>query len=119
MSLAESGDSLRITVPVGSLRKQVIHVEFGKTDASGNPTLAYWSVCGPYVEKNAADLLRFNTSTLHGAFAVRKVSGAEMVVLQANQLAEAAIPLEVSRILSALAWQADQAEQKLIGGDAY
>ena len=77
----------------------------------------YWSVCGPYLEKNAADLLRYNTGTLHGAFAVKKVGTAEMVVLQTNQLAEAVTPLDVSRVLSAIAWQADQVEQKLVGGD--
>jgi hypothetical protein len=40
-----------------------------------------------------------------------------MVVLQANQLAEAVAPLDISRVLSAIAWQADQMEQKLAGGD--
>ena len=47
------------------------------------------------------------------------VGGAEVVVLQANQLAETLDPLEVSRVLSAIAWQADQVEQKLVGGDEH
>ncbi len=115
--VAESGGALQITVPIGPLRKQVVNVEFGPADPAGHPTVNYWSVCGPYVEKNAAELLRYNTGTLHGAFAVKKVGAAEMVVLQANQLAEAITPLDVSRVLSALAWQADQVEQKLVGGD--
>ena len=79
------------------------------------PMVNYWSVCGPYVEKNAAELLRYNTGTLHGAFAVKKIGTADMVVLQTNQLAETVTPLEVSRVLSAIAWQADQVEQKLVG----
>jgi hypothetical protein len=56
---------------------------------------------------------------LHGAFAVRTAGGAEMVVLQSNHLAETLDPLEISRVLSAIAWQADQVEQKLAGGDEY
>ena len=40
-----------------------------------------------------------------------------MVVLQANQMAETLDPLEVSRVLSATAWQADRVEQRLTGGD--
>lgn len=116
-AVAESGSTLQITVSIGTLRKQVVDVEFGQADTAGHATVNYWSVCGPYVEKNAADLLRFNTGTLHGAFAVKKVGAAEMVVLQANQLAETVTPLEVSRTLSAIAWQADQVEQKLLGTD--
>ena len=118
-AIAESGDTLQITVPVGPLRKQIVNIEFGQADSAGHPTVNYWSVCGPYDEKNAAELLRYNTGTLHGAFAVKKVGEAEMVVLQANQLAETITPLEVSRVLSALAWQADQVEQRLVGGDQH
>jgi len=115
--VAESPDAMQIVVPVGPLRKQLVNVEFGQTDSVGHTLVNYWSVCGPYDEKNAAELLRYNTDTLHGAFAVRKIGVAEMVVLQANQLAESLAPLDVSRVLSALAWQADQLEQKLVGGD--
>ncbi|NLF06457.1 MAG: SPFH domain-containing protein [Pirellulaceae bacterium] len=115
--IAESPTEMRITVPVGPLRKQVVHVEFGGKDPSGNAVVNYWSVCGPYNEKNAADLLRFNTGTLHGAFAVKKIGEAEMVVLQTNELAESIAALDVSRVLSAIAWQADQVEQKMVGGD--
>jgi membrane protease subunit (stomatin/prohibitin family) len=116
-TIAESGGNLQITVPVGPLRKQVVNVEFGQTDATGHPVVNYWSICGPYLEQNAADLLRYNTSTLHGAFAVKKVGAADMVVLQTNQLSEAITALDISRVLSAIAWQADQVEQKLVGGD--
>jgi hypothetical protein len=40
-----------------------------------------------------------------------------MIVLQANLMAETLDPLEVTRVLSAIAWQADKVEQKLVGGD--
>ncbi|HUT13958.1 MAG TPA: SPFH domain-containing protein [Thermoguttaceae bacterium] len=113
------GGTLRITVPLGALRKQVVAVEFGRTDKAGHAMVNCWSICGPVSEKNAMTLLRYNTRMLHGAFAVRKVDGAEMVVIQANQLAETLDPLEVTRVLSAIAWQADEVEQQLVGEDRY
>jgi hypothetical protein len=116
-TIAESAGGLQITVPVGTLRKQVVNVEFGPADPAGQASVNYWSVCGPYLEKNAADLLRYNTGTIHGAFAIKKIGTAEMIVLQTNQLAETLTPLDVSRTLSAIAWQADQVEQKLVGDD--
>jgi len=118
-TINEAGDSLQITVVLGALRKQMVTVEFGKTDDSGHSMVNYWSICGPVTEKNAMALLRHNTKMLHGAFAVREIGGAELVVIQANQLAETLDPLEVSRVLSAVAWQADQVEQKLMTGDQY
>ncbi len=116
--IEEAGDAMKITIPIGTLRKQIVTVEFGQKDPSGAPVVNYWSVCGPFVEKNAAALLQYNVSTVHGAFAVKDIGGAQTVVLQTNQLAETLTPLDVSRILSAIAWQADQVEQKLTGGDA-
>ena len=118
-TVQEAGDSWHVTVPVGALRKQVVHVEFGATDDQGHAMINYWSVCGPVSPQNALALLRYNTNILHGAFAAKNVAGTEMVVLQANQLAETLDSLEVSRTLAAIAWQADKAEQKLVGGDEY
>lgn len=118
-TVEEVGDTWSITVPVGTLRKQVVHIEFGAKDDQGHAMVNYWSVCGPVSPQNALALLRYNTSILHGAFAARNVAGAEMVVLQANQLAETLDALEVSRTLAAIAWQADKAEQKLVGNDEY
>ena len=115
--VAEAGEAVQITVPVGPLRKQVVTVEFTRSDREGHTMVSYWSVCGPVTEKNAMTLLRYNNQMLHGAFAVRKVDGTERVVLQANQMAETIDPLEISRVLAAVAWQADQVEQQLVGGD--
>lgn len=114
-----SGDAVEVTVSLESLRKQKVTVEFGRNDDAGHPIVAFWSVCGPAVEKNAMALLRYNTKMLHGAFAVRAVNGAEVIVLQANLMAETLDPLEVTRVLSAIAWQADKVEQKLVGGDQH
>jgi len=83
-TIKEAGDALQITVPLGSLRKQMVTVEFGKTDESGHSMVNYWSICGPVSEKNAMTLLRYNTKMRHGSFAVRKVGGTELVVIQAN-----------------------------------
>jgi membrane protease subunit (stomatin/prohibitin family) len=115
--IEESGETMQITVPVGTLRKQRVTVEFGQKDADGNAIVNYWSVCGPFLEKNATALLQYNTSTIHGAFAVKNIADKQMVVLQTNQLAETINPLEVGKVLAAIAWQADQVEQKLLGTD--
>jgi membrane protease subunit (stomatin/prohibitin family) len=115
--IEETGETMQITVPVGALRKQRVTVDFDQKDSSGNAIVNYWSICGPFEEKNAAALLQYNTSTIHGAFAVKTIGKIQMVVLQTNQLAETLNPLEVSKVLSAIAWQADQVEQKLVGGD--
>jgi len=115
--VSSEGDALSVTVPLQALRKQKVTVEFDKRDDSGHPIAAFWSICGPASEKNAMSLLRYNTQMLHGAFAVKAVGGIEMIVLQANLMAETLDPLEVSRVLSAIAWQADKVEQKLVGGD--
>jgi membrane protease subunit (stomatin/prohibitin family) len=115
--LEESGDTMKITVPIGTLRKQMVTVDFSQKDPSGAAVVNYWSICGPFLEKNAAMLLQFNTTTLHGAFAVKNIGTTPMVVLQTNQLADSLTPLDVSRTLSAIAWQADQVETQLTGGD--
>jgi membrane protease subunit (stomatin/prohibitin family) len=116
-TVVESGDAWKVTVPIGALRKQVVEIQFGQKDEEGHAVVTYWSACGPAVEKNAMTLLRYNTGMLHGAFAVREIDGSEMVVLQANQLAETLDALEIGRVLSAIAWQADKVEQKLTGAD--
>lgn len=114
-TLQESGDAWQITIPLQPLRKQRIFVDFSQKDRSGTPIVAFWSICGPAAERNAMSLLRYNTTMLHGAFAVREVERAPKIVLQANQLADTLDPLSVSRLLAALAWQADKVEQKLLG----
>jgi hypothetical protein len=81
--------------------------------------ITYWSICGPASQQNALALLRYNTQIAHGAFAIKTIHGVDMVVLQSNQAAATVDPLAVSRVLSAIAWQADKAEQKLTGGDQY
>ncbi|NLY01595.1 MAG: SPFH domain-containing protein [Rhodopirellula sp.] len=117
--LSESRDHWEITIPVGPTRKQKVHVDFGQSDGERHGMVSFWSVCGPAAENNALALLRYNASMLHGAFAVKTVDAAPLAVLQANHLAETLDPLEISRTLSAIAWQADAVEEKLLGGDEY
>jgi hypothetical protein len=118
-AVVESGDAWQVTVPVGPLRKQVVTVQFGGKDDEGHGVIAYSSTCGPSTEQNAMALLKYNTKLVHGAFAVVSSPSGDMVVLQANQLADSADPLAVTRVLTALAWQADKVEEKLSGGDQY
>jgi membrane protease subunit (stomatin/prohibitin family) len=115
-TITEGGDRWDIVVPIGSLRKQVVRVAFDRKDEDGQPIISFTSVCGPSSEGNAMKLLKYNQNLVHGAFAVIEEGGQDMIAVQANQLAGTADPLAVSRALSALAWQADKVEEKLLGG---
>jgi membrane protease subunit (stomatin/prohibitin family) len=115
-TVQESGDAWQVTFPIGGLRKQIVTVDFSRTDDAGHAIVSYQSTCGPADPKNALALLKHNTRLVHGAFAVATVGGQEMVVVQANQLVEGLHPLDVTRLLTAVAWQADKVEEKLLAG---
>jgi hypothetical protein len=115
----ETGEAWQIVVPVGPLRKQMVSVQFGRKDDEGHELISISSICGPASDRNAMALLRYNTKMVHGAFAVLSTPAGEMIVVQANQLADTADPPAVARVLTAVAWQADKAEEKLGGGDQY
>jgi len=115
--LTESGERMSIVVPVGATRRQTVVAEFGQKDEEGNTMIHFWSTCGPARPEIALKLLKYNTKMLHGAFAIQSVGGSDMVVIQANEMADTADPLEISRLLAAIAWQADKVEQQLSGGD--
>ncbi|HJN07082.1 MAG TPA: SPFH domain-containing protein [Pirellulaceae bacterium] len=115
--IQENGDVWQITVPIGSLRKQTVTVNFAAKDEAGHGLISYSSACGPATPQNAMLLLKFNQQMVHGAFAVQSTSSGDVVVVHANQLADTADALEVTRVLTAVAWQADKAEEKLTGGD--
>ena len=108
-----------VTMDVQSLRKQKVHIRFGETDQNGQELVKFLSNCGPMVPENMGLLLQFNSQMIHGAFAVEKTESGDMVVVQANELADTLSALEVTKIVSAVAWQADQAEQNLTGDDQY
>jgi len=108
-----------VTLDVGSLRKQKVQIRFGEKDQTGQNLIKFVSVCGPLLPENTALLLQFNSQMVHGAFAVDKTDSGDMVVVQSNQLADTLDSLEITKIVSAIAWQADQAEQNLTGEDNY
>jgi hypothetical protein len=116
-NVSEAGDILTIVVPIGALRKQTVQVEFGQKNRDGDAVISFRSNCGPARPEIAMKLLQYNLKLIHGAFAVQSQAGGDMVVLQANQIAETADPLEVSRLLSAIAWQADKVEEQMLGTD--
>ncbi|MCO6459570.1 MAG: SPFH domain-containing protein, partial [Pirellulaceae bacterium] len=115
----ETGDKWDVVVPISSLRKQTVHVDFSAQDEEGNKVVSYTSTCGPATEKNAVALLKYNLKMVHGAFAIQGSQAGELVVIRANQLAGTLDPLEVTRVITAVAWQADKVEQQLMGGDSY
>jgi membrane protease subunit (stomatin/prohibitin family) len=118
-ALEEQGDAWQVTVTIGGLRKQMVTVRFDQKDAQGHAIVTYQSSCGPSNEQTALTLLRYNTKMVHGAFAVQKVGETEMVVIQANQLADMLNVVGVTQVLTAVAWQADQVEEKLMGSDSF
>ncbi len=118
-TLQESPDVWQVTVPIGTLRKQIVSVDFSQKDDEGHPIVTYSSTCGPFSEQNAASLLRYNTKMLHAAFAVDKTASGDMIVLRANQMADTLDAAAVTRALAAVAWQADKVEEKILGTDEH
>jgi hypothetical protein len=114
--IVEQGETWDVTVPVGLLRKQVVRVAFDRKDDEGDPLIAFSSTCGPATDLNAMRMLRYNTQLVHGAFAVVTEGNQDHFAIQANQLATMADPVSISRVLTAVAWQADKVEEKLLGG---
>lgn len=118
-SVQEQGDNWTIVVPVTALRKQTVNVDFSRRGQGGHALIAYSSTCGPASDRNATALLRFNTQLVHGAFAIVTTPSGDMIVLQANQLADAATAFEMNQIITSIAWQADKVEETLGGSDAH
>ncbi|UUO08635.1 SPFH domain-containing protein [Blastopirellula sp. J2-11] len=116
-SMAEDGDAYVVTVPIGSLRKQNVHISFDRKDDDGQSLITFQSYCGPATERNAVALLRYNTKMIHGAFAFVTTPAGEMITVQANELADTADVFGLTRVVTAIAWQADKVEEKLLGTD--
>ena len=94
-------------------------VRFDQKDTQGHPIVTYQSSCGPANNETALTLLRYNTKMVHGAFAVQKIGDTEMVVIQANQLVDMLNVVGVTQVLTAVAWQADQVEEQMMGTDSF
>ena len=108
-------DIWQVTIPIGALRKQTVTINFAGEDEEGHRVISYTSICGAANDKIAVQLLKYNLKMVHGAFAVQSTEAGDFIVVQANQLADTADPLEVTRLLTAVAWQADKVEAKLGG----
>ncbi len=115
----EADSAWSITVPIGMLRRQRVRATFDRQDRDGHDLISLSSVCGPASEETAMALLRHNHSMAHAAFAIEPSSSGDLVVVEANQLAETADELEISRAIAAVAWQADQVEKELTGRDQF
>jgi membrane protease subunit (stomatin/prohibitin family) len=117
--LEDSETSTQLEITISAVRKQRVSIDYTPADANGNPIVAIWSSCGIADPANAMLLLRYNNSIVQGAFALHRYNGQEHLVLKSNLLAGTTNPLELSRIVSAIAWQADQVEQDTTGDDVY
>ncbi len=115
--LQEVGEQWSLTIPIGPLRKQIVHADFDARDDSGNALISFWSSCGAIDPRHALMLLRYNAQLIHGAFAIQQHDETEVLVIRGNLLADTADPLELTRTVTAIAWQADQFEEQLHGTD--
>jgi len=115
--ITEGETEWQLVIAVGTLRKQTVSVTFDSEDNDGNKVIRFTSVCGPANEKHAMVLLRYNRKMVHGAFAIEPSDAGDMIVVRGNQLAETADALEVTRMVTAIAWQADKVEEKLLQGE--
>jgi hypothetical protein len=107
--------SYTVTVPLASARRQRVTLELDRKDNDGNRVLGIWSACGTINPAAAMTVLRNNDSVVHGAFAVKRMADGEILVLRSNLLADLTDAGEMAKIISAVAWQADQVEQQLNG----
>ncbi len=117
--ITERVDHWEVLVPLASERSQTVVVRFDRQDKDGHDIIAYSSPCGPARKKHAMAFLRYNTRMVHAAFAVDEDADGEIIVVQANQLAETADPLEVVQLIATVARQADNVEKRLTGEDQY
>ncbi len=115
--LEERGDQWKLTIAIGPLRKQVVHVDFSTRDDAGHNLVCFWSSCGTFNPQHAMLLLRYNSQLVHGAFAVQAIEGVDTLVIRGNLLADTADVLELTRTATAIAWQADRFEEQLLGVD--
>lgn len=116
-SVDESNPNWLVTVSVGALRKQKVHIDFSGVDDGGHKLVSFWSSCGAVNPSHAMRLLRYNSQIVHGAFAIQPENGIDLLVLRGNLLADTADVLELTRTLTAIAWQADQVEEQMFGVD--
>ena len=114
--IEEHGDIWNVTVPVGPMRKQRVSIRFDRKDNAGNQMIACASVCGPASEEHAMMLLRQNRKMVNGAFTIEPTEAGEMIVVEANHLADTTDPLELMRAITSLAWQADRVEEDMGDG---
>jgi membrane protease subunit (stomatin/prohibitin family) len=115
---AAPGDGgLQLKVQVGQLRFQTITVTADTLDEAGSRIVSITSNCGPATPAAASQLLAFNSQLLYGAFAIVDQGDAPQLVLRANLLADTLDALEITKHVSAIAWQADQLEQQRFGSD--
>ncbi|MFK7735572.1 MAG: SPFH domain-containing protein [Pirellulaceae bacterium] len=116
-AIEENGEHWTLTISVGPLRKQRVQVDFSAQDDAGNALISFWSSCGVMNPNHATLLLRYNSQLIHGAFALQQDGDNETLVIRGNLLADTADALEITRTVTAIAWQADQFEEQLMGAD--
>ena len=117
---ADLSSAIQLGVPLAASRRQRVYLELDRKDTDGNPLVGIWSPCGAINQAAALTVLRNNDSVVHGAFAMKRTDDGEILVLKSNVLASLTNAAELAKIISAIAWQADEVENQLSGGaDSY
>jgi hypothetical protein len=111
--LKDDAAEWQITVPIGNLRQQRVSIEFQAASDNPAPVVSIQSRCGIYRPELAEKLLRHNQRLIQGAFSIRESDSGPEVLLGARALADTADSLELCRLISAIAWQADRVESQL------
>lgn len=109
------GEVVVMTVPLSSSRRQRVFFELNRQDHDGHRILGIWSACGTINPSAAMTVLRNNDSVVYGSFAVKRTDDGEVLVLRLNLIADLTNLGEIAKVVSAIAWQADEIEQQLTG----
>ena len=116
----ELGADLQIDVSTEGDRSQIVSVTFDQRDREGRPLIVIASLCGPFEERHAAPLLRYNAKLPYGAFTTERAADREeMVVLRAAHPAQSASIDDLRAVIAEIATRADKVESKLTGRDQF
>jgi hypothetical protein len=116
----ELGGDLQIDVSTEGDRSQIVSVTFDQRDRDGRPLIVITSICGPFEERHAAPLLRYNARLPYGAFTTERAADREeMVVLRAAHPAQSASTDDLRAFIAEIASRADKVESKLTGRDQF
>jgi hypothetical protein len=116
LAATPSGAGWRLVVAPRLDRRQAVYVGPAGTDPEGRPLLGLVSVCGPATDRDARTLLKWNSRTVEGHFAIRSLLGEDYFVVIHNVVATLAPSLDAPNLIRRIAEVADGLEDRLSRG---